>query len=95
MKIPATINTYCPKCNKHTAQKAKEYKVKKARGSLSWGERKFIKKTKGYKSSIGGTHKRFKQSQKQVVMLECPQCKKKRPFVFRHAKTKIEIKKKE
>jgi len=95
MKIPVTIKTYCPKCKKHTEQKVREYKAKKARGTLSWGQRKFIRKTKGYTSQLAGTPKKFKQSQKQTIMLECSQCKKKRPFTFKHAKKKIEIKKKE
>ncbi len=95
VKIPALIKTHCPFCKKHTQHKVKEFKIVKARGSLTWGERKFIRKTKGYTSKLGGTPKKVKQSRKMTMMLECSVCKKRHPFVLRHAKKKLEIMKKE
>lgn len=95
MKVPGIIKAYCPKCKKHTAHKAKEYKAKKARGSMSWGQRKFLRKTKGYTSKVAGTTKKHSQSFAQMLILECPACKKKHPFSLGHSKAKVEVKKKE
>ena len=94
MKIPDIINTYCPKCNKHTPHKVKELK-KGARRTLSFGQQKFLRATKGYTSKKAGQVRKVKQSQKQTLMLECTICKKKHPKGMPHAKKKIEIKKKE
>jgi len=94
VKIPATINTYCPKCNKHTPHKVKELK-KGPRRTLSFGQQKFLRATKGYTSKKAGQVRKVKQSQKQTLMLECTVCKKRHPKGMPHAKKKIEIKKKE
>ena len=94
MKVPATINVYCPKCNKHTPHKVKELK-KGARRTLSFGQQKFLRATKGYMSKKAGQVRKVKQSQKQSTMLECTVCKKRHPKVFPHAKKKLEIKKKD
>ncbi len=95
MKIPATINTYCPKCNKHTPHKVRELKKSKGRRTLSFGQQKFLRATKGYTSKKAGVPRHVKQSQKQTLMLECTVCKKRHPKGMPHAKKKIEIKKKE
>lgn len=94
MKIPAIINVYCPKCNKHTPHKVKEIR-KGARRTLSFGQQKFLRATKGYVSKKAGQVRKVKQSQKQTLMLECTVCKKRHPKGMPHAKKKIEIKKKE
>lgn len=94
LKIPAVIKTYCPKCKKHTDHKVKELR-KGARRTLSFGQQKFLRATKGYTSKKAGQVRKVKQSQKQTMMLECTACKKKHPLVYPHAKKKIEIKKKE
>ena len=94
MKIPATINTYCPKCNKHTPHKVKELR-KGTRRTLSFGQQKFLRATKGYTSKKAGQVRKVKQSQKQTLMLECTVCKKRHPKGMPHAKKRIEIKKKE
>jgi len=95
VKIPATINTYCPKCNKHTPHKVRELKKSKGRRTLSFGQQKFLRATKGYTSKKAGQVRKVKQSQKQTLMLECTVCKKRHPKGMPHAKKKIEIKKKE
>jgi len=94
VKIPATINTYCPKCNKHTPHKVKELR-KGTRRTLSFGQQKFLRATKGYTSKKAGQVRKVKQSQKQTLMLECTVCKKRHPKGMPHAKKRIEIKKKE
>ena len=94
MKIPATINTYCPKCNKHTPHKVKELR-KGTRRTLSFGQQKFLRATKGYTSKKAGQVRKVKQSQKQTLMLECTVCKKRHPKGMPHAKKRIEIQKKE
>jgi large subunit ribosomal protein L44e len=94
VKIPATINTYCPKCKKHTPHKVKELR-KGTRRTLSFGQQKFLRATKGYTSKKAGQVRKVKQSQKQTLMLECTVCKKRHPKGMPHAKKRIEIKKKE
>ena len=95
MKIPAIINAYCPKCNKHTPHKVKELKKGGKRRTLSWGQQKFLRATKGYVGKKAGVPRKVKQSTKQTLMLECTVCKKRHPKGMPHAKKKIEIKKKE
>ncbi len=94
MKVPAIINVYCPKCKKHTPHKVKELR-KGTRRTLSFGQQKFLRATKGYTSKKAGQVRKVKQSQKQSTMLECTVRKKRHPKIFPHAKKKLEIKKKE
>lgn len=91
MKIPKKIRTYCPYCKKHTEHTVREAKKGKRR-TLSWGQQKFLKKTKGYTSKVGKTLKPVKQSKRTVFMLICSVCGKKHPRVMPHAKKKPEIK---
>ncbi len=95
VKIPAIINVYCPKCKKHTPHKVKELKKGGKRRTLSWGQQKFIRATKGYVGKKAGVPRKVHQSQRQTLMLECSVCKKRHPKDMPPSKAKIEIKKKE
>ena len=50
MKRPRKINTYCPKCKKHTVHEVEKVKKKPA-GELKRGQRQFRRVTAGYGGS--------------------------------------------
>ena len=88
MKLPKTLQRYCPKCKKHTEQKILEAK-RKNRGSsnpLSMGSKKRIKKrgrmgvgSQGKYSKPPITKWRManrKQSKKLDLRYQCSVCKK-------------------
>ncbi len=97
MNMPKEIRTYCPKCKTHTKHKIKKVTQKKSPAparKTAWGQRKFIRRTKGYTSRIAGNADHVKQSQRNVLMLECTQCKKKQQrTVGERTRKKIELKK--
>ena len=48
MKLPRTVQRYCPhKCQTHTTHDVERVKKRKA-SELSWGQRRFRRATKGY-----------------------------------------------
>lgn len=74
MKVPRTINTYCPKCNKHTEHTLSLYRKGKDR-ALAKGNRRYKRKQKGY----GGQRKpklrkTAKTTKKQTFKLRCRDC---------------------
>lgn len=74
LKIPATINTYCPRCRKYTPHKVVLYKKGKDR-SLAKGARQHEWELHGY----GGQkypiqRKKSKVTQKQTLKLICTVC---------------------
>ncbi|MEM3411923.1 MAG: 50S ribosomal protein L44e [archaeon] len=95
MKVPSKISTYCPKCMKHTEHSVKVIFKKspaKAR-TLAWGSRKQNRKIAGYTSQLAGKAWVVKQSKRSVLMLQCPECKKKHEISFDRMKKAIDIKK--
>ncbi len=77
MKIPQLINTYCPRCNKHTPHKVSLYKQGKAR-TLSWGQRQLERKRRGYGGEPRGRLRRkAKITKKVVIILTCNECGRK------------------
>jgi large subunit ribosomal protein L44e len=74
MKVPKTMKTYCPKCNKHTEHSVSTYKKGKDR-PLAEGNRRYARKNEGY----GGQRdprqrKTSKTTKRQVLMLKCKGC---------------------
>jgi large subunit ribosomal protein L44e len=49
MKFPKTVTTYCKYCKKHTLQNV-EIAKRKTRRTLAQGQRRFLRKLKGYTS---------------------------------------------
>jgi len=76
MKYPANVNTYCPKCRKHTKHKAKLYSKGSAR-TMAWGQLKHARKLVGYKGKVAGEKSVKKLGKRNKVVLECSVCKKK------------------
>jgi len=91
MEVPKEIKAYCKKCKKHTVHKVKIAKKGKRR-TLSFGQSKFIEKTKGYTSKVGAKAKPVKQSKKTVLMLECSVCGSKHEKVLPDSKKQGTIK---
>ena len=74
MEVPKYINTYCPKCRRHTKHLVQLYKPGKRR-SLAEGERRYERKKKGYGSKRKPEQKRTaKVTKKQVLKLKCTVC---------------------
>ena len=76
MKMPRTVSTYCPKCQKHTAHEVERVKKKKA-SELKQGQRRFRKVMAGY----GGFPRpkpegREKPTKKVSIRYRCKTCKK-------------------
>jgi large subunit ribosomal protein L44e len=74
LKAPKEINTYCPKCNKHTAHVVSLYKAGKQR-STALGARRHEEDIHGY----GGQKfpklvRTAKTTKKQVLKLKCREC---------------------
>ncbi len=74
MKVPKIINTYCPRCKRHTPHTVTLYKAGRRR-ALAQGERRYARKKKGYGSKRKPEQKRFaKVTKKQVLKLTCKNC---------------------
>ena len=74
MKIPKRIRTYCPRCRTHTIHTVTIYKHGKRR-TLAQGQRRYLRKCKGYGSKRKPEQKRFAKVTKKVVLkLKCTQC---------------------
>ena len=68
------IRTYCPRCNAHTEHSVTQYKHGKRR-TLAEGQRRYLRKLKGYGSSRKPRQKRFsKVTDVVTVVLTCRQC---------------------
>ncbi|MFH0986429.1 MAG: 50S ribosomal protein L44e [Candidatus Micrarchaeota archaeon] len=96
MNVPKKINTYCPKCRKHTEHTVKKIKMQKSPAkarALSVGQRRHERKARGYTSKVGAKANVVKQTKKSVLMLECGVCKKKQQRPIANLRKPVEIKK--
>ncbi|MHA1575781.1 MAG: 50S ribosomal protein L44e [Candidatus Thorarchaeota archaeon] len=74
MKMASSLNKYCPRCTAHTVHEISAEKAGKRR-SMSRGERRMRKKTKGYGSFPKPIQKRFaKTTKKTVLRMKCKDC---------------------
>jgi len=74
MKFPKQIRTYCPRCRSHTVHQVTLYRPGKRR-TLAQGQRRYLRKLKGYGSKRKPEQKEFaKTTEKQVVKLKCSNC---------------------
>ncbi len=74
MKIVKEINSYCPKCNKHTPHTVKLYAKGAMRGT-DIGNRRRARKLKGYVGKVKGQASVKKLAKKQKILLTCKVCK--------------------
>lgn len=76
MKIPREIRTFCPYCKKHTLHTVEKAK-KRQRRTLAQGQRRFLRKMKGYGSFPKENPKgREKPTKKVDLRLKCGECGK-------------------
>ncbi len=74
MKIVKEINTFCPHCNKHTLHTVKLYSKGPTSG-LKIGNRRAVRKRKGYIGKVKGQATVKKLAKRQKVLLICKVCK--------------------
>lgn len=74
MKVPNTITTFCPKCEKHIEHSVSLYKKGRDR-SLAQGNRRYKRKQKGYGGQTRPVpRKTAKTTKKQNLLLTCKKC---------------------
>lgn len=74
MKIPKELNTYCPRCKKHTEHSISLYKKGKER-AMSWGARKHEEEKRGYGGQKYPELRRTAKTTKKVTLkLKCKEC---------------------
>ena len=76
MKMPKEIMANCPYCKVHKKHKVLVVK-RKERGTLSEGQRRYLRVIKGYRGFPRPSAKVVKQTKKVDIRLECETCKKK------------------
>ena len=91
MKYPKVTNAYCPKCRKHTKNKVKLVSTGAPR-TLAIGTRKHNRKLMGRGGKRAGKVPVKKQGKRQVIILECQECKKKQQrTIGTRTRKKLEI----
>ncbi len=74
MKFPKTVRMYCPKCDAYTDHSVSTYSSGKRR-TLSEGQRRYLRKLKGYGSTRKPKQKTlYKVTKKVTLKLTCRQC---------------------
>lgn len=77
MKLPKKQKRYCPYCKKHTEHVVHRVTSAKQRRSLAKGQRRFLRKLKGYGSFPKSNPKdRAKPTKKLDLRYECKECGK-------------------
>lgn len=77
MKFPKEVRIFCPYCRKHTLHTV-EIAKKRPRRTLSQGQRRFLRKMKGYGSFPKENPKgRGKPTTKVDLRFKCKECGKK------------------
>ncbi len=76
MKFPKEVNIYCNYCKKHTLHTV-ELSKKRPRRTLAVGQRRFLRKLKGYGSFPKENPKGREKSTKKVdLRFKCKECGK-------------------
>lgn len=92
MKIPREVKVYCKYCKKHTLHTV-EISKKRQRRTLSHGQRRFMRKMKGYGSFPKENPKGREKSVKKVdLKFKCKECGKKHSHGKGFRAKKIDIK---
>jgi large subunit ribosomal protein L44e len=74
MRFPKEVRVYCPRCKAYTPHQVTTYKPGKRR-TLAQGQRRYLRKQKGYGSKRKPEQKEFaKTTKKQVLKLKCNVC---------------------
>ncbi|MEM7821261.1 MAG: 50S ribosomal protein L44e [Candidatus Aenigmatarchaeota archaeon] len=92
MKFPKKINVYCPYCKSHQLHEV-EIGKKRQRRSLAVGQRRFLRKLKGY-TSFPKSKPDYEKAVKRVdLRFKCLKCGKKHTRGRGWRAKKFEIKK--
>ncbi len=74
MKVPKSLNTYCPKCKIHTEHTISLYRKGRDR-PLAEGNRRYARKNEGYGGQRDPRQRKMaKTTKKQLLMLKCRTC---------------------
>ena len=76
MKFPKQIRTFCPVCKKHTLHTV-EIAKKKTRRTMAQGQRRFLRKLRGYGSFPRPKPEHEKPTKKVDLRFKCTVCGKK------------------
>ena len=76
MKFQKQVKTYCPYCNKHTPHTV-ELAKKKTRRTMAQGQRRFLRKLKGYGSFPKSKPDYEKPTKRVDLRFKCTVCGKK------------------
>ncbi len=76
MRVPKTQRIYCPYCKKHTEHTVEQAK-KKTRRKMAEGQRRFLKKLRGYGSFPRPKPNYEKPTRKLDLRYKCKVCNKK------------------
>ena len=77
MNMPKTQKKYCPRCKKHTDHEVKRISVSQKKNAMVRGQRRFIRKMKGFGSFPKENPKgREKPTRKLDLCYKCKVCKK-------------------
>ena len=90
MIVPKVQRRFCPKCRAHTEHTLEDAK-RKPRRTLARGQRRFLRKMRGYGSFPKENPKgREKPTRKVDWRFKCMQCKKLHPIGYGFRTKKIE-----
>jgi len=77
MEIPKIQKKYCPYCKKHTSNTVRKIRVGRSRRKMAEGERRVIRKKKGFGSFPKSNPKgRAKPTRKLDLRYKCKECGK-------------------
>lgn len=76
MKFPKQTKTYCPYCKKHTLHSV-ELGKKRPRRTMAVGQRRFLRKLKGYTSFPKSKPDYEKPTKRVDLRFKCTVCNKK------------------
>lgn len=94
MKYPKKVRTFCPYCKKHTLHNVEQGK-RKTRRKVAQGQRRFLRKMKGYHSFPKENPKgREKPTKRTDLRFKCTACGKKHVRGHGFRSKKFEIKQK-
>lgn len=76
MKFPKEVSAYCPYCRRHTTHIV-ELAKKRPRRKMAQGQRRFLRKLKGYGSFPKEKPEHEKATKRMDIRLKCKECGKK------------------
>ena len=76
MDVPQSVRIFCPFCKKHTVHKIDQAK-KKQRRKVAQGQRRYLRKLKGYTSFPRPKPDHEKTVKKTDLRYKCSECGKK------------------